>query len=157
LVAQSLDNLAVCLHNLGDLEAAEPLHRKALELGLRVLGPEHPEVAVTRRNLAALLVAKGSLDEAERELRACLSVREKCLPAADPRRVMTQLDLAEVLLDQGDVEGADPLVEAALDATLDLDAKSPAHRMALQRGAAYYDRRGQPERAAELRSFLPPP
>jgi tetratricopeptide (TPR) repeat protein len=154
LVMQSIDNLAVFLHGLGRIEQAEPLHREALAAGIDVLGPQHPDVAVMRRNLALLLAARGDLDEAERELRACLEAREQRLPPSDPRLVTTRYDLADLLLGQGRLADADTLVDAALDAALDLEPESDARRSALARGADYFDRRGQPERAAELQDLL---
>ena len=64
------DNLSALLQRQGDLEEAENLCREALALELELLGPDHPDVAVTRRNLAQLLVARGELPEAEQELGA---------------------------------------------------------------------------------------
>ncbi|CAN0422877.1 unnamed protein product, partial [Discosporangium mesarthrocarpum] len=50
-----LNNLAVVLSEQGKAEEAEPLHRRALDLRQRCLGPNHPDVATLRSNLAASL------------------------------------------------------------------------------------------------------
>ena len=152
LVAQSTDNLAVLLSRKGAFDAAEPLYRQALDLETHLLGPSHPDVAVTRRNLATLLLAKGNLAEAEELLRQCLAAREKLFEASDPRRVITLLDIADVLLAQGQGDAGAGFVESALEATRELDPATDARAAALARGAAFFDKLGQPECAAQLRT-----
>ena len=51
---------------MGDYAAAEPLLRRALAIDEKVLGPDHPDVAIRLNNLAALLSTKG--DERRRSL-----------------------------------------------------------------------------------------
>jgi len=51
--------------HLGRLEAhteAEPLFRRAIEIGEKVLGKDHPNVAVWYNNLAVLLRQQGKYD-----------------------------------------------------------------------------------------------
>jgi tetratricopeptide (TPR) repeat protein len=156
LVAQSMDNLAQLLQRLGALDEAEMLHREALELELEVLGPDHPDVAVTRRSLAHLMISLGQPEEAEVLLRLCLAAREKSLAATSVPRVATQLDLALLLLRQGRGEEAELLVEVVLDATGALAPGAAARTLALTQAAAFFQQRGQPERARELRARLSP-
>lgn len=44
----------------GEIETAEPLHRRALEIRERWLGPEHNDVAFSLNNLALVYRAKVS-------------------------------------------------------------------------------------------------
>lgn len=50
---------------IGDLEDAEFMHRRALELRLKTLGPKAPEAAQSMRRLAHVLWRRGNLDEAQ--------------------------------------------------------------------------------------------
>src|SRR5581483_11398509 len=50
---------------LGDLEKAEAMHRRALAIRIKVLGAKDPQVAQSLRRLAHVLWRRGSLDEAE--------------------------------------------------------------------------------------------
>jgi hypothetical protein len=66
-------DVATGLHNLAELycaqrryDEAEPLFRRALVIGERVLGPEHAQVVMTRAHYAAMLRETGRADEADR-------------------------------------------------------------------------------------------
>ena len=50
-----LNNLANLLRETGRYEEAEPLYRRAIEIGEKVLGAEHPDLATRLNNLALLL------------------------------------------------------------------------------------------------------
>jgi CHAT domain-containing protein/tetratricopeptide (TPR) repeat protein len=57
-VAQTLNNLAVHRHDVGDRRGAEGLLREALELRRRTLGEVHPRVGLTLVNLAGAVAAE---------------------------------------------------------------------------------------------------
>jgi Tfp pilus assembly protein PilF len=59
------NNLGMVLHDLGDLDGASVQLERALEISEATLGPDHPNVAVTRANLAA---AAAELDESAEAL-----------------------------------------------------------------------------------------
>jgi tetratricopeptide (TPR) repeat protein len=59
-----LNNLANLYQKQGRLAEAEPLHRRALGIREKALGPEHPDVGASLDNLAGLYRAQGKLDEA---------------------------------------------------------------------------------------------
>ncbi len=75
----SVNNLAYLLRAKGDLAAAEPLYRRALEAGERVLGPTHPDTLTSVNNLADLLQAKGDYAAAEPLYRRALEGYERGL------------------------------------------------------------------------------
>ena len=80
-LAETAEQRAVLEHNLGglahargDMAAAEPHARRALDLRRSALGPDHPDVAVELAALAPILHGLGRLDEAEAMLRRVLVI-----------------------------------------------------------------------------------
>ena len=59
-----MNNLALVLRIQGKYEEAEEMHRRALELKEKVLGPEHPSTLTSMNNLAVVL-------EGSRQARGC--------------------------------------------------------------------------------------
>ena len=51
----------------------------------KLLGPEHPDVAITLNNLAILCRSQGKLEEAERLYSRCLSIFRKVLEPGHPK------------------------------------------------------------------------
>jgi hypothetical protein len=47
ILKHALSNLAVLYHAQGRYAAAEPLHQHALAIRERLLGPDHPDVAMS--------------------------------------------------------------------------------------------------------------
>ncbi|MBK8264775.1 MAG: serine/threonine protein kinase [Nannocystis sp.] len=76
LVAGSLTMIATSHAALGEWPEALAMHRRALEIRERVLGPLHTRVAGSLNNIGAALAALGALDEAEESIRRAFSVRE---------------------------------------------------------------------------------
>lgn len=60
-----MNNLGALYQDQGNLEAAEPLYRRAFLSREAQLGSEHPKTLSSMYNLATLLEAKGQLQEAE--------------------------------------------------------------------------------------------
>ena len=60
----SMNNLAEVLRDQGKYQAAEEMHRRALELKGKVLGPEHPSTLASMNNLG--LVLRGQAAEEAR-------------------------------------------------------------------------------------------
>ena len=58
------------------LAEAEPLMRRALAIGEKSFGPDHPNVAISLNNLARLLQATNRLTEAEPLFRRALAIDE---------------------------------------------------------------------------------
>ena len=54
LTAEGVDNLAGLLRQQAELATARPLLERALDILVRVLGPDHPDTVATRRALAEL-------------------------------------------------------------------------------------------------------
>ncbi|MCK6586486.1 MAG: tetratricopeptide repeat protein [Polyangiaceae bacterium] len=96
----------------GQLEEAETLLRRALDIRENALGLDAPRVAVTLHNLAMVLQGLGDqeqLEEAEALLRRALTIEENALGVDAPKVSVTLCNLASVLKTLGGVER---LVEA---------------------------------------------
>lgn len=85
----------------GKLDEAEPLYRKAVEIGESVLGPDHPDLATWLNNLATLVRDRGDLDAAEPLQRRALSIGEKVLGPAHPDLGAQIINLASLLTVRG--------------------------------------------------------
>ena len=75
-IAPVLGSLALLLFDLGRIDEAEPLYRRALEIAEMKLGPDHPDTATSLNNLAGLLRCRGPADEAELLYRRALMIVE---------------------------------------------------------------------------------
>ena len=76
-MATSLNNLAGLYRAQGKYAEAEPLNQRALAIGEKALGPEHPNVAQVLENYAALLRNIGRDDEAEEMGARAQAIRSK--------------------------------------------------------------------------------
>ncbi|CAM9825198.1 unnamed protein product, partial [Discosporangium mesarthrocarpum] len=88
-VATDLSKLAEVLQDNGNLEAAEPLHRRALSIREQHLGPDHPDLAITLSNLALLLQCKEGSNSEEvmsYKQRACSIWERAYAPASAPAK-----------------------------------------------------------------------
>ena len=77
--AIALNNLAHTYQSLARYSEAEPLIRRAIEIGEKTLGKDHPDVATRYNNLALLLSAQRKYDEAEPLYRRAIEIGEKAL------------------------------------------------------------------------------
>ena len=91
------NGLAVVLRQKGDLQGAEELYRKALEIREKRLGNNHPEVATTLNNLGLLRVLQGDLTGAEDLLRRSLEARRSQLGEQHSLVPATLINLGTVL------------------------------------------------------------
>jgi len=80
----------------------------------KVLGDEHPNVAISLNNLAALLLKKGNLAAAEPLFREALAMRQKLLGDAHPSVAESLHNLGKLLHEKGDYAQAQPLIREAL-------------------------------------------
>ena len=74
--------LAETFSALGRDAEAEPLHRAVLEARLRLLGPDHVDVGMSRWNLGSAVAALGRFDEAKVELDRARAILVSRLGAA---------------------------------------------------------------------------
>ena len=92
----SLNNLAIALSGLGELERARDVFAESLELGRRILGAEHSETVGTMANLAQTLARLGD-GEAARELwESVVAIQRHSLDEDDPALLQSTKKLAEI-------------------------------------------------------------
>ncbi len=84
----------------GDFSQAESLHRQALEVHEKTLGPEHPTTQATLTNLGGVMLLQGKFKEAEALYRRVLAAREKVLGAEHPDTAASLTSLANALFEQ---------------------------------------------------------
>jgi tetratricopeptide (TPR) repeat protein len=102
-------------HSLARYTDAEPLYRRAIEIGEKVLGGYDPSVATGYSNLAALLHAQGKYEEAEPLFRRAIRIKRMAFGKDDPRLASTYNNLAALLRDQGKHEQADTLFRQVIE------------------------------------------
>jgi tetratricopeptide (TPR) repeat protein len=97
---------------------ARPLYERALAIRLRVLGPEHPDTAMSLDKLARLLQDQGDLEGACPMFERALTIREKSLGPehSDTATSRARYNLARLLLANGNAAAALPFSEDALAA-----------------------------------------
>lgn len=88
-------------NTLGKLDEAEPLYRKAVEIGDDVLGPDHPDLATWLNNLATLVRDRGDPDGAEPLQRRAVAIGERVLGPSHPDLGAQVINLASLLSVQG--------------------------------------------------------
>ena len=76
-MATSLNDLALLYKTQGMYAEAEPLHKRALAIREKALGPEHPYVAMSLENYASLLRQTGRVTEAEEMEAYAQAIRAK--------------------------------------------------------------------------------
>jgi len=113
--AAVLNNFAGLLEELKRYEEAEQMHRQALGVYERNLGPEHPFVGTALNNLAVLLRDQGRLEEAKQYHTRALAVRRQTLPREHPDVAMSLNNLAMLLVDTGNIQEAEEMARQCLE------------------------------------------
>jgi serine/threonine protein kinase/tetratricopeptide (TPR) repeat protein len=84
-VATLHNNLGEVYRELGDAPEALRRQRKALEIRMRVLGPDHPDIASSLNNLGNALLEAEQNAEAETAYRKAVPIREAALGPDHPK------------------------------------------------------------------------
>lgn len=113
-LASSLYSLGAFHYEQGDLERADPLLRRALEMRTRVLGEKHTLVATVMSTLGRVRLAAGDLDGAEDLQRGTLTIRRELLGPGNVHVALAEKDPADVLLRRGETAAAGDLIAGSL-------------------------------------------
>jgi tetratricopeptide (TPR) repeat protein len=98
----------------GNYAKAEPLYQRALAIFEKVLGPDHPEVALVLNNLGKLYHTQGNYAKAERFYKRSLAIMEEAL-GPDHLDVASCLkNFGEIYYTQGNYVNANPLKRHSL-------------------------------------------
>jgi len=113
--ATALNNLALTYALLARYMEAEPLYRRAIDIGEKTLGKDDPAVAARYNNLASLLRVQGKYDQAEPLYRRAIEINERALGKDHPDVAKGYNNLAILLQDQDKHDQAEPLYRRAIE------------------------------------------
>jgi tetratricopeptide (TPR) repeat protein len=122
LRANALNNLAQMHREQRKYEAAEKEYLNCIEISEQLLGPSHPELAITRGSLAVMYLRMGRFPEAEDQALASLRIIEATKPFMPGRIVRALHILSDIYEGQGKrTEAEDTLARAAAIARKNLE------------------------------------
>ena len=99
---------------MGEYAKAEPLYQEALRIRQKVLGPEHPDTALSLNNLGTLYQDMGEYAKAEPLYQEALRIRQKVLGPEHPDTAESLNNLAALYWAMGEYAKAEPLYQEAL-------------------------------------------
>jgi serine/threonine-protein kinase len=139
------------------LAEAEPLLRSALDVQLKLYGPDNYNVGYARVSLAMLLHDEGKLPESETEFREALALYDKSLPANHQYRAAALMHFARLLVDRGKPDEALSLSSQSLNIWTSISSASgPRTAQAHAIHAYALEHLHKPHEAAEeLEAALP--
>ncbi|MCH9682884.1 MAG: serine/threonine-protein kinase [Deltaproteobacteria bacterium] len=112
--ASARNGYGVVLRDAARYDEAEEQHRLAYQLQLDALGPDDPDLVVTRTNLVHVFYLQGKLDEALTELREVLALEIGNVGPDHPFVIQARANIAVILLKLGEYEEAATELQAAL-------------------------------------------
>jgi tetratricopeptide (TPR) repeat protein len=110
-----MGNLAIVAHMRNDLDAAEPLYRRALDAYQAAGKERHPDYLSMLNNHAMLLQKRNDNDGAMSEFRKILEIRREVLTREHPDTLISMNNLADFLTTSGKPDEAEPLLREVLE------------------------------------------
>jgi serine/threonine protein kinase/Tfp pilus assembly protein PilF len=120
-VAAVLDDLATVFTRDHQWPLAKVTYERSLEIDRRVLGDDHPRVAVRLANLAIVAQNMGDLTRAESLFEESIRLQEHIYGERHPETAATRGNFARLLQREGRLAEAEPLLRNALDVELSFD------------------------------------
>ncbi|MBI3697510.1 MAG: TIR domain-containing protein, partial [Acidobacteria bacterium] len=96
-----LNQAGLYLLSRAQLAEAEDALLRALAIGEKVYGPEHPTVAIRANNIGTILKAKGDLEGALRYSERALAIDEKVYGPEHPTVAIRANNIGQILQDKG--------------------------------------------------------
>jgi tetratricopeptide (TPR) repeat protein len=112
-LANTLNRLAEVRRSTGDLKGAELLTRRVIDIRERVLGPDHPLVAIAYTRLAGVL-HDADVSGALQAARHAVDVGRRRLGPAHPMTLAAESELSLLLQKTGDLSGAERMQREVL-------------------------------------------
>ncbi len=112
--ATKMNDLALLYKSRRNYSDAEPLYQKALDIYERIMGTEHPNVAITLSNLAQLAKAKKNYKRSENLYLRALVIYKTAFGNEHLAVATTLTNLGILYGNQGYYAKAEPLFEQAL-------------------------------------------
>ncbi|HWX32486.1 MAG TPA: serine/threonine-protein kinase [Steroidobacteraceae bacterium] len=119
-VSALLDDLAQVYRSQQQWALAKQTYERALEVDRRILGDDHPRVAMRLNNLAVVAQNIGDLKVAERLYRDAIRRDERAYGAQHPETGLARGNYGLLLWREGRLTEAEPLLRSALDVVLKL-------------------------------------
>ena len=149
--ARAMNQLAFLNWQQGRMDEAEPLYRKALEIGNRTLGPDDEATLAYEMNLATLFRSQGRYAEAESLYAHNLETKRRVLGAEDSNTLDTMGGLGNLLQESGRYEKAEAIHRQSLEIRRRVDGeKAPSTVSAMNNLANDLALLGRFEEAAPL-------
>jgi CHAT domain-containing protein/tetratricopeptide (TPR) repeat protein len=105
---------------MGNLDEAEPLYRRAIDLQQKLLAPDDPELAASMHEFGVLLSDRPPYEEAERWLREAIRIDETAFGPDDPKIADHLYWMAEAYIGAGRYDDA----EHALNRGIHIDEQA---------------------------------
>jgi serine/threonine protein kinase/tetratricopeptide (TPR) repeat protein len=116
LQAQMMQVMWNVYDNLGLYPQAESLIRQAVQIGRRVLGPDHPDTLRSEGDLCVALWRLGRYGESEKLQKQTIESLRRVLGPEDPDTLQSMNNLANLFDDEGRHSEAETLYRQTLDA-----------------------------------------
>jgi tetratricopeptide (TPR) repeat protein len=113
-VADAANDLAVVYATAGRNKEAELLFHRALVIGEKGLGTDHPGVGATVQNLGILYATQQQFDDAEPLLQRALAINMKQFGVNHARTALTLKTLSSFYAIQGQLSEAEQLIQKSL-------------------------------------------
>ena len=110
-LANNLDKQANLYYKQGHYAEVEPLYKRSLAINEKILGPDHPGVALSLNNLGLLYNKQGRYAEVEPLYKRSLAINEKILGSDHPDFALNLNNLAYLYVNQGRYVEADRLFQ----------------------------------------------
>lgn len=96
-LALSLNNLAAIYHEEGKYTMAEPLYKRALDIRMKIQGPQNADIALNHHNLAVLYSARRMYPVAEKHYKQALEMKEQIFGVDSPELLNTLQYYAQLM------------------------------------------------------------
>ena len=145
------NNFALVLGENGDLNSAEQLEDRVLDMRKKLLGAEHPDTLTSMANLASTYMNQGRWSEAEQLDIQVMDTRKKILGAEHPHTLTSMANLASTYWNQGRWNEAEQLGIQVIDMTKKiLGAEHPDTLTSMANLASTYRNQGRWSEAEQL-------
>ena len=152
LTANALNNLAQIHREQRKYTTAEKEYRQCLEISDALLGPSHPQAAITRSSLGLLYLRMGRLDDAEAQLSESLRIVTQTNPLIPGRIVRILHMLGETYSRQGKVNESEAALARAVAIARNELNHDPETAAVLEEYSTVLKRSGKTEQARATHS-----
>ena len=146
----TMHNIGLCYRNLNNLEMAEKWYVRSLNVKVRTLGWDDPDVAISHMNIGTLNLHKKNYGKAEEHYRKCLAIYQKYYNNDTLRMVMVLENLANVLCLMSRYKEAEPFYQPALERLIRSEKMDKCLPELHQKFANWYETKGQLRQACMI-------